>query len=388
MAAGLLVALTLLLFRGDGKTKDSTEVIGEPKGYSAVAIEEEDNRVKAILRQLEQRKPPQSENGATNVQAGITDGKPAEKPTEPAAAPKVDAPAKPAAKPRKSRWKPPPVPDRADTSEEEQAKHKLAIIVPYRDREANLKEFLPIVTEVCLTQNIKFRIFIVEQTELGAFNRAKLCNIGFSLAMAKSYDYVVFHDVDKVPLSANVSYRWPGEGMVHMASCVEQFDFKLPYYSFLGGVVMFRGDHYRRFNGMGNFFWGWGAEDDDTWVRMKRARIRLTRAKSCEAGRFRSLAHLSSKYHYPKVEYNANYKIYRELLKRRRKFQDDGLSTLTYKLISNQSYEHHDYIVVDVCQGNLGRKTPPEAGCDGAVLVDPTATTVAPTATSPASAKS
>eukprot|EP00117_Sycon_ciliatum_P027890 scpid70351/ scgid5313/ Beta-1,4-N-acetylgalactosaminyltransferase bre-4; Bacillus thuringiensis toxin-resistant protein 4; Beta-4-GalNAcT len=267
----------------------------------------------------------------------------------------------------KKKFRNPPVPERPVISDEEQAKHRLAIIIPYRDRLDNLKTFVPIVAKVLEQQKIKYSIYVVGQSDLGAFNRGKLCNIGFQIAEKDGHDYIVIHDVDKVPASANVSYRWPGDTFVHMATCVEQFKYELPYYNFLGGVVMFRMDHYSKFNGMTNLLWGFGAEDDELWVRIKRKRLRISRAHACEMGRFVSLNHGNSTLHYPKVNYIANYNLYRHLLKRRRQMEKDGLGQLEYKLLARVKEPLYGYVnvSVDVCHGDLGRASIEETGCDG-----------------------
>eukprot|EP00117_Sycon_ciliatum_P043476 scpid74900/ scgid5313/ Beta-1,4-N-acetylgalactosaminyltransferase bre-4; Bacillus thuringiensis toxin-resistant protein 4; Beta-4-GalNAcT len=273
----------------------------------------------------------------------------------------------PSTKVTKKKFRNPPVPERPVISDEEQAKHRLAIIIPYRDRLDNLKTFVPIVAKVLEQQKIKYSIYVVGQSDLGAFNRGKLCNIGFQIAEKDGHDYIVIHDVDKVPASANVSYRWPGDTFVHMATCVEQFKYELPYYNFLGGVVMFRMDHYSKFNGMTNLLWGFGAEDDELWVRIKRKRLRISRAHACEMGRFVSLNHGNSTLHYPKVNYIANYNLYRHLLKRRRQMEKDGLGQLEYKLLARVKEPLYGYVnvSVDVCHGDLGRASIEETGCDG-----------------------
>ena len=86
---------------------------------------------------------------------------------------------------------------------------RLAIVVPYRAREAHLKIFVPALrtyfTRDKLDREIPYRVVIVEQADDLPFNRGALKNIGFKLSFADA-DYVCFHDVDYVPVWAD--YRW------------------------------------------------------------------------------------------------------------------------------------------------------------------------------------
>ena len=48
---------------------------------------------------------------------------------------------------------------------------KLAIIVPYRDREEHLAQFVPHMEKFLSQQDIDFKLFIIEQGDENAFNR-------------------------------------------------------------------------------------------------------------------------------------------------------------------------------------------------------------------------
>ena len=82
--------------------------------------------------------------------------------------------------------------------------HKLGIIVPYRDREDQLKVFLQAIEDYI--DDIDYHIIVVEQQDENDFNRGKLLNIGFIKAKALGCDYVVFHDVDMLPIEVDYSY--------------------------------------------------------------------------------------------------------------------------------------------------------------------------------------
>src|SRR5437588_473371 len=80
----------------------------------------------------------------------------------------------------------------------------LGIVIPYRDRAEHLRVLLPDLLTY-LGNKLAAQILVVEQADDGPFNRGLICNIGFQL-LRKEIDYVCFHDVDYVPISADYSY--------------------------------------------------------------------------------------------------------------------------------------------------------------------------------------
>jgi hypothetical protein len=62
---------------------------------------------------------------------------------------------------------------------------RLNVVVPYRDREAHLNAFVPLLRAYFardkIDRSIPYRVFIVEQESGLPFNRGALCNIGFVL---------------------------------------------------------------------------------------------------------------------------------------------------------------------------------------------------------------
>jgi len=80
----------------------------------------------------------------------------------------------------------------------------IAIIISYRDRKINLRNLLFNLIPLLQRQNIiNYKIFIIEQLTLGAFNKGRLYNIAFSHIM-KIYKptCVIFHgkSIKKKPL--------------------------------------------------------------------------------------------------------------------------------------------------------------------------------------------
>lgn len=96
-------------------------------------------------------------------------------------------------------------------------KKRLAIIVPFRDRFEELLQFVPHMNKFLSAQHIPHHIFVVNQVDRFRFNRASLINIGFLFAK-ENFDYMAMHDVDLLPLNADLKYDYPVEGPFHVAA--------------------------------------------------------------------------------------------------------------------------------------------------------------------------
>ena len=84
--------------------------------------------------------------------------------------------------------------------------HKLGVIVPYRDRYDHLVSFKTSISKVLDKSNIDYVLIVIEQDDAKLFNRGKLLNVGFKRALKEKCDYVVFHDVDMLPVEVDYSY--------------------------------------------------------------------------------------------------------------------------------------------------------------------------------------
>lgn len=135
---------------------------------------------------------------------------------------------------------------------------KLGIIVPYRNRYQHLETWTREIKHYLDGQGINYNIIVVEQDDASAFNRGMLCNIGFIHAVKRGCTYVVFHDVDMIPVEVDYS---PSTTPVHL------FDDQLPFESYFGGMTMFPTEDFKKINGFSNMYWGWGYEDDDLRYR-------------------------------------------------------------------------------------------------------------------------
>ena len=144
---------------------------------------------------------------------------------------------------------------------------KLGIIVPYRDREKHLEQFKKRMSRYFKNLDIPYVIIIVNQDNAKLFNRGMLLNIGFKYAEKLKCDYVVFHDVDMLPLHVDYSYS---EVPLHMATNfteVKNVKAKEIFDEYFGGVTLFPSELFKKVNGYSNKYWGWGYEDTDLLFR-------------------------------------------------------------------------------------------------------------------------
>ena len=139
-------------------------------------------------------------------------------------------------------------------------KHKLGVIIPYRERQEHLERFIEHFIEFMSDKKINYQIFVIEQCDLKLFNRGRLLNIGYKIALSHGCDYMCFHDVDMLPEEADYSYPMKP---THLASQLSNYNYSLPYDEYFGGVTLFNKYDFEVVNGYSNEYWGWGYEDDD-----------------------------------------------------------------------------------------------------------------------------
>lgn len=149
---------------------------------------------------------------------------------------------------------------------------KLGVIVPYRDRYEQLIVFKKSIQDYLTSKNIKFELIIVEQDGAKIFNRGKLLNIGFLKAKQLKCDYVVFHDVDMIPVDVDYSFT---DYPVHLATNFIPENTRIIFDEYFGGVTIFPIVDFERVNGYSNEYWGWGFEDTDLLYRCKINNISL-----------------------------------------------------------------------------------------------------------------
>ena len=149
------------------------------------------------------------------------------------------------------------------------------ILVPYRDnaeqdRATQLKMFVSHMSR----WHRDWPILIIEQSQDNQkFNRGALLDIGARIA--KNSEYVIFHDVDLIPLAPLVPYytAFP-EKPIHIGSAYKG---KYSGEGFIGQVFSISMKDLKKINGFPRMFWGWGGEDDAMRNRLKKHKIVILR---------------------------------------------------------------------------------------------------------------
>ena len=145
---------------------------------------------------------------------------------------------------------------------------KLGVCVPYRNRELHLNEFIPKVGKYLKDRNIDFQMYFCHQVDDKLFNRGATKNIAAKHALEEGCDYIVWHDIDMIPVEGGgADYSFPEKAPRHIATKIEQMDWKLKYHEYFGGAVLFSKEQLEATNGYSNDYWDWGMEDDDLFWR-------------------------------------------------------------------------------------------------------------------------
>lgn len=217
------------------------------------------------------------------------------------------------------------------------SRHKVAILIPYRNRTEHLKVFTYNIHRVLARQQIDYGVFVIEQADSAGFNRAKLFNIGYVESTAL-YDYqcFVFHDVDMVPVDDRNVYTCPDRPR-HMSVNVNNKSMVF-YPSFFGGVSAVNKEQMLRVNGYSNLYWGWGAEDDDFSYRLHKYGYKIFR-RSHDVARYVTLAHVKSKPSEQRMQL---------LNKWSSRVTTDGLNSLKYKRMDIQFKKLYTWILADL----------------------------------------
>uniref|UniRef100_A0A0R3RT08 Beta-1,4-galactosyltransferase 1 n=1 Tax=Elaeophora elaphi TaxID=1147741 RepID=A0A0R3RT08_9BILA len=169
------------------------------------------------------------------------------------------------------------------------ARHKIAIIIPFRDRQSQLTLLLDFLFPILRNQNLDFRFIVTEQHGKELFNKGKLMNAAFCFAEKLKVDCVIFHDVDMFPADDRINYGCP-DSPRHIGAYVNTLGYRLMYTEIVGGVLAIRMNHFHAVNGFSNEFWGWGGEDDDMGIRILTMNMTIERPDD-HIGRYVMLKH-------------------------------------------------------------------------------------------------
>ncbi|XP_030370292.1 beta-1,4-galactosyltransferase 7 [Scaptodrosophila lebanonensis] len=205
--------------------------------------------------------------------------------------------------------------------------HKLALLVPFRDRFEELLQFVPHMTKFLKRQDVVHHIFVINQVDRYRFNRASLINVGFHFA-GDVYDYIAMHDVDLLPLNDALLYEYPSNlGPLHIAG--PKLHPKYHYDKFVGGILLVRSEHFKLMNGMSNQYWGWGLEDDEFYVRIRDAGLQVTRPQNIKTGVNDTFSHIHNRHHRKRD----TTKCFNQKEVTRKRDHNTGLSNVDYKIL-------------------------------------------------------
>ncbi len=221
------------------------------------------------------------------------------------------------------------------------ARSRVAIVVPYLDRDRNLRIFLQHMHPFLQKQQLEYGIFVTEPVwerpdRTLQFNRGLMRNIGFKEATKNAeYDCVVFQDLDLLPEIDNNSYAC-SDLPKHICIAIDYQMYK-PFRNKFGGVVSFREDHFQAANGYSNLYFGWGGEDDDLWERCFLSGVGMYHTTK-RLGRYKGAPHRKDQ------RAAVNRKLWHHASKR---WKEDGLNTLKYTLLERRSRPTYTWNFVD-----------------------------------------
>lgn len=218
------------------------------------------------------------------------------------------------------------------------ARYQIVIIVPYRNREEQLRIFLSFMHPFLQKQMLEYRIVVVEQVPNAPFNRAKLFNVGYTEALKfGSLHCIIFHDVDLLPQKLSNIYACTKEPR-HMSSSLNTFRYVLPYKNLFGGAIAITKEQFELVNGFSNVFFGWGGEDDDFYSRISSHGLSICRFEPAVA-RYIMLPHKKEP---PSENRLARLKAGNE------RFSIDGLSNLKYVIVDSKQEKLYSWFLVNV----------------------------------------
>lgn len=233
------------------------------------------------------------------------------------------------------------------------ANQNLAVIIPYKNREQHLITLMHHMHPILQRQKLRYCIFVTEQYDDGAFNKARVMNAGV-LELLKTgpypFDCLIFQDVDMLvedDRNLHRCLRFPH----HLSSAIDKFKYNTRYGTDFGGVGAISPEQYFRINGHSNRFYGWGGEDTDLETRLHLSNIDPIPASHI-VGRYKMIPHehpwsfnphTGTGSHYNSMSKNPNRKYHRFI-----STDNSGVSTIKYSVKSVLSHGLFTKFIIDV----------------------------------------
>lgn len=203
------------------------------------------------------------------------------------------------------------------------------IIIPYRNRQKHIQQFLPHYRKLLTDASF----LVIEQSINKEFNAFKLLNVG-AVIVWDTADYFCFHDVDML-VQGKPDYSYP-ETPVHCATNASQFNWQMPFPEYFGGVVLFNKEDFKKCNGYSNNFFSWAGGDNEMYNRVKSVGLEVTRRQH----RYLSLPH-------PK-RHPTGFDPVRQKQAEQPRADDDGLSHVDFKIIGEKEILNGKIITVEI----------------------------------------
>ena len=230
-------------------------------------------------------------------------------------------------------------------------KKKLLIVVPYRNRDQQLKIFQYhtkiYFNEDKLDKHLNIKLCILEQANDKPFNYGRLCNAGFLINEAY-LDYIVINNVDFLPMIADYSYsdspmlliKHGHNNLPMRPSSNSKWIVKgSKRENFFGNSVLLPKHIFKKVNGYSNLYWGWGYEDTDLKKRLDVNNIEI----KYRDGFFSPLLHDNNGFKItdkdeavPSESSIKNKKLYDKKWANSENYIDDGINSLNYEIKSNE----------------------------------------------------
>ncbi|XP_021374909.1 beta-1,4-galactosyltransferase 4-like [Mizuhopecten yessoensis] len=221
---------------------------------------------------------------------------------------------------------------------------RVAIIIPYRDRDSHLKILMSNLLPKLQRQQLDYTIFVVEQAPGNRFNRGMLRNIGFLEAnKTAQYDCFIFNDVDTIIEDDRNMFKCDirGEKMIrHIAVLVNVFQYKLLYSYLIGGILSVTYKQFVAVNGYSNAFFVWGGEDDDLFRRFDKKDYRVSRPSN-------KVAYTTTLDHERDPELDERNNVYKSV---KNISEKDGMNTIEdkYKVVIREERKLFTWLYVRV----------------------------------------
>lgn len=118
--------------------------------------------------------------------------------------------------------------------------------------------------------------------------------------------------------------------------------------TFIGGILLLKNEDFERVNGMSNKYWGWGLEDDEFYVRLKDAGLKVHRPQNISTGIPDTFNHIHDRAH----RRRDTAKCFNQKDETRKRDTKTGLNTIKYS-ISDRKELAIDGVKLTVLNVNL-----------------------------------